>query len=444
MIFAKNLNFSIACLVLLLPGFLVAEQTYRTGGVTALDPQIQEELDNNADLIRLGINPDTLLDSGIEPNRFVASILEIAHHVREGQLPGAVLMMDSFSGDVMPIAVGNMMTHPEQHEAEWATYYELGSVTGMVVAVPLALHALDKDAFELRTTLVEFFPDMADHPAAKVTVEELMRHTSGFTPYHRFPYDVRTREDIIKFIRSHHPDPELKGTVTHSQINLLYLGLILEEAFGVPPQEYAMESYIKPLGMMNTMNDLPDHFRERCAPGSMSEWHGRMTWGEPASPSAYILGSTAVNGGLISTADDLAVFSRALMVVTSSGVNDFISSETMAMSFEPTDDSALGKNQGLGWALNGFGPGSFGWNCSVGTSVWIQPEDSMYAIMLSNAFHPKKVVSVPKRDCRTMVFEHLYKAIMRDENSISLPGFPKRNQRDQQKSNRGFAVANSE
>ena len=384
---------------------------YLTGGSTPLEPRMQEKLDTNADLIRLGINVDNLQQAGIDPENFVMAILEMVDVVKQGYLPGGVVYMDTMRGDNMPIGVGMMMLEPEQHETDWSTFYELGSATAAITTTPFALYAIQQGKIALDDSLGDYLPRLEGTPHASLTIEQLMRHQTGLPADSSIPRNIRKRDQLLDYIKNlelvHAPGDQ----ITHSEFNLIYLGLVLEEVFGMPIQEFAINQFFKPFGMLNTVSDLPDHFRDRCAPGPVSEWHGRMTWGEASSPAAYILGESAASGGLLTTADDMGIFARAMIITANVGIQDFISSETLHMSLQPTDDSPEGRTQGLGWALNGFGEGSFGWHCGTGCSIWINPEKEAFSVVLSNVFHPRRSRENAAHDCRIRLYDDLYNAL---------------------------------
>jgi CubicO group peptidase (beta-lactamase class C family) len=57
-----------------------------------------------------------------------------------------------------------------------------------------------------------------------------------------------------------------------------------------------------------------------------------------------------------------------------------------------------GENRGLGWMLKGpnsaagdiMSARSFGHTGFTGTSIWIDPERGLYAVLLSNRIHPRR------------------------------------------------------
>ena len=103
----------IACFVrfilfflLTLSPFLGLAESYLVGGSVPIPPDLQKQLDQNTDLVQLGINTKRLMDAKIDPAEFTRAVLFVADSVRQGDVPGAVVYLDSLDGDNIPIAVG--------------------------------------------------------------------------------------------------------------------------------------------------------------------------------------------------------------------------------------------------------------------------------------------------------------------------------------------------
>lgn len=363
------------------------EPRYQVGGAL-IAPELQQRLDDSIDLIRLGINSEWIAGSGFQVEPVIHAYLEIVDSVRRGEIPGCVMHVDSFTGQGMPVGVGWRMTDPQQHQTTWSTYYELGDLTGAVVVTPMTLHALEGGEIQLRQTVGHWLPEFRQTNKEPITIEQLLRHTSGLPVSLDLAPSVRTRDQLLRVLRDMPLTDEPGTRVKRSGLNFLLLGLILEQVHGAPVQEVAHERMLVPLGMVNTVSDFPDHLREDAAAGPYSKWHGRMAWAEAGDASAFILGPSAGNGGVVTNPDDMAIFARAMLLAYTVGLGDFVSTPTMQHSLMPDLQVAGGENQGLGWALNGLGPGSFGWDSPNGCSIWVLPAKQVFVVMLGNANHP--------------------------------------------------------
>lgn len=393
---------------------------YQVGGRMPLGKDIQHRLDAESSRIRLGINTDRLMEAGLKPEPYVECVLRLAEAVEDGELPGVVFHMDSFWGDNLPIGIGNRLLEPEVRETDWSAYYEAGELTGPVIVTPLVLRALERNDLRLESRVGDFVPELKGSAVGDLTVYSLLRHTSGLPSAAGLPGGVRERPDLMRFLASMETGKSVRNEVVRSGLNYLLLGLVIEGLYGIPVQQLAREHYIEPLGMVNTVSDLPDQLRSRCAPGEYSTWHRRLVWGEAADPAAYVLGSSAGNGGMITSPDDLGIFARAMLVTYTAGIDDLMTSETMHFSVQPCQITEGGGDQGLGWALNALGPGSFGWEGPDGCAMWIQPRARVFLIVLANPAHPDGKRAAFRKTLRD-VYALAREAIVIPEDQVWMP-----------------------
>ncbi len=397
---------AIVCLLFCVNG--ARAEHYLTGG-PALPAFLQEGLDKNRDLIRLGINTETLEQAGIAPVPFVKAILQTADCVRSGHLAGAVVYLNTLEGDNLPIGIGNRIVEPEVYPAEWQTIYEAGELTGMLAVMPFLLQALEHDKLRLDDTLGHFFPEFHGSDKESITLEMLLRHSSGLPELKTVPKD-ENREGILETLARGPLVFEPGSRSRKSTSNLLVLGLIMSKLCNAPVQEHALKELHFPLGMVNTSADLPATWREQTAPGPFSTWHDRLVWGEAEDPTASLLGSSAGHGGMFTTCDDLGLLSKGYLSLSHGMVPDLCTTPTLQLALKPAPMLRGGAKMGLGLELNQFGEGSYGWNSPNGCSLWINPRANAYLVILSNRNHP-----LPRKrgshDCRSRTIAMLRKAV---------------------------------
>lgn len=365
------------------------EEGYHLAGRIPLGAAQRSELDRLAPYIRVGIDTDKIRRQGFSPTHYVEAVLTLAREVRAGSMPGAVLLVDRGQSEIAPVAVGWQLTDPEVHETDWSTLYEVGDLVGPLALTPLALMALEEGRLKLDVPLKTYCLEFSGSAVGDILIEDLLRHSSGLPRALEVPGDVRDRRSLVRVVRELEPRDRPEKRVVPSGVNFLLLGLVLESIYGEPAKSKAVRDLLEPVGMMNTAYKVPVDWRARTAPGSYSPWHGRLAWAESDDPSAYILGASAGHGGLVTSADDLALYAQLMVHACRSGLGDGLSTQTLSLALSGDPGVAGGEKMGLGWMLDGFGPGSVGWESSTGTSFWVQPETGVYAIILTNANHPK-------------------------------------------------------
>ena len=112
--------------------------------------------------------------------------------------------------------------------------------------------------------------------------------------------------------------------------------------------------------------------------------------------NAYSLGGVAGHAGLFSTAKDLAVFSQMMLngglygwkrIFKTATVNSF----TSKAGILDNSSRLLGWDSPAGLASGGvyLSDFSFGHTGFTGTSMWIDPENGVIVVLLTNAVYPK-------------------------------------------------------
>lgn len=389
-IFAAGFLLFAAQCVVAQPAFIFSEEApkkekYETGGSVPLAEPCQAKLDKNADLIGLGLNTDWIGGAQISVPKYVDAVDCLVTAVREDRVPGCVLFVNRIWGDVFPLPIGNLMTDPTRVRTVYSTAYETGELTGALTAVPLALKALERGDLRLNQTLGELLPEVAGGGKESITVEELLRGTAGL-PCHIVPqHRLKSREAALRFLNElPRVTPSSDEAVPVSRYSHMLLGLILENIYATTFQELAEQEIFGPFGMVNTTFRPPVHWRQTTAPGPYLRWLGRMAWAEPTDELTMALGRSAASGGLITTADDLGLFARSIFPGMSLD-GSYLTTETLALVMTPAKNC---DDCGVGYRLNGFGPGSIGFDAREGCSLWIQPSSYTFLVFLSNRNHP--------------------------------------------------------
>jgi CubicO group peptidase (beta-lactamase class C family) len=119
--------------------------------------------------------------------------------------------------------------------------------------------------------------------------------------------------------------------------------------------------------------------------------------GEVHDENAFAMGGVAAHAGLFGAAEDLARFAQMML---NGGVFEhkrIVSRETLE-KFTTRANLVPESSRALGWdtpsanssAGDLFSPRSFGHTGFTGTSMWIDPERKLFAILLTNRVHPTR------------------------------------------------------
>jgi CubicO group peptidase (beta-lactamase class C family)/pimeloyl-ACP methyl ester carboxylesterase len=198
------------------------------------------------------------------------------------------------------------------------TRFNLASMNKMFTAVALAQLA-QQGKLKLEKTVGDYLRDYPNKDVAqKVTLHQLLTHTSGLGSYWNEKY--RTRKDSLKKVADFLPffagDPlsfEPGARFQYSNSGYIVLGLIIEKVSGQDYYDYIQEHICKPAGMLNTAFYEVDEKAANLAIGyTNADENGAPFLGE-RRPNWAILGRRGSSaGGGYSTAEDLLKFDVAL------------------------------------------------------------------------------------------------------------------------------------
>jgi CubicO group peptidase (beta-lactamase class C family) len=181
----------------------------------------------------------------------------------------------------------------------------------------------------------------------------------------------------------------------YSDLGFVVLGEVVRIVSGQPLDEFARDNIFEPLGMRDTAFKPDAAMRKRCA--ATEERDGEILVGKVHDPNAAAMGGVAGHAGLFSTAGDLSIYARMLLNMGRHGQRRFLSPLSLR-AMTTVQAEVKGEKRGYGWDIatayssprgDFFGARSYGHTGFTGTSMWIDPEARVFAILLTNVIHPK-------------------------------------------------------
>lgn len=234
---------------------------------------------------------------------------------------------DTFSGAVLVARNGTPvfkkaygMANQEKRAANRTdTKFNLGSMNKMFTSVAVAQLA-ERGKLSYDDTIAKHLPDYPDKEvAAKVTIHQLLTHTSGLGNYMSDAWvenraKIKTVADLLPYF-ANQPLKFAPGTSwQYSNAGFVVLGLVVEKLSGQSYYDYVRSHIFKPAGMRDTdsyesMSDVANLAVGYTRRGA----DGRVRPENPRRPNTFWLpfkGSPA--GGGYSTLEDMLKFDRAL------------------------------------------------------------------------------------------------------------------------------------
>jgi CubicO group peptidase (beta-lactamase class C family) len=259
------------------------------------------------------------------------------------------------------------------------TRFRLGSMNKMFTSVAIA-QLVQQGKVKYTDTVAHLLPDYPDKgAAAKITVHQLLTHTSGLGDFFGDEFDKKKDElhglkDYLQLFAGKPLQFEPGQKFAYSNAGMIVAGLIVERISGQNYYDYVREHIYKPAGMNGS-----DTFEKSKPQPNQSVGYTR-TDGKWASnyDSLPLMGSSA--GGGDSTAPDLLKFDQALRSHKLLNA-DLTSTITTAKVTPPDQDEkyAYGFEESMvdGKRVIGHGGGAPGMNANL-DMYW----DSGYTVIV--------------------------------------------------------------
>jgi len=321
----------------------------------------------------------------------IDSIVEQA--IRDGQIPGAVVLVGHNGQVVYRKAFGNRALEPRRELMTVDTVFDLASLTKVVATTTAVMQLVERGKVRVNDPVAKYLPEFAQNGKDEITVRQLLTHYSGLAP----DLDLKTqwagKETAYKMAFAEKPETPPGSGFGYSDINFIVLGALVERVTGESLDHYVATHVFEPLKMTRTRYLPPKTWRAKIAPTQFDE-HEHMLRGEVHDPTALRMGGVAGDAGLFSTADDLAKFAQA-QLSGGGGVLSALMVEKMTTPEQPPTATAV---RGFGWDIDSpfstnrgdlLPVGSYGHTGFTGTSIWIDPASRTYIILLTNAVHPR-------------------------------------------------------
>lgn len=282
------------------------------------------------------------------------------------------------------------------------TKFDLGSMNKMFTAVAIA-QLVERGKLSFTDTIGKLLPDYSNKSVAdKVTVEQLLTHTSGMGSY--FNRKFQANQNNLKTVADYLPlfvdDPlafEPGAKWQYSNSGFVVLGLIIEKVSGQSYYDYVKEHIFKPAGMVNTDSFESDKETPNLAIGYMNM--GENGGPDPSAPRRPNVPMRAFKGspagGGYSTVDDMLKFSVALQnhKLLSQKYTDIVTTGKVDMGRPGTKYAyGFGEEISNGRRIighNGGGPG-------IGDNFDVFTESGYTAVILGN-YDPPAMMPVVKK-----------------------------------------------
>lgn len=322
--------------------------------------------------------------------------------IRDGYIPGAVIVVGHNGRIVHRQAYGDRALVPQREAATVDTIYDVASLTKVIATTPAIMKLVEQGKLRLAEPVTTYLPEFQGGKS-EITVRDLLTHMSGLRPdLDLEPAWSGYSTGIRKALVDKPADPP--GTrFVYSDINFELLGEIVRRLSRKPLDEFAREQIFEPLGMRDTMflplrSQVSEALLARIAPTEIDAATGRPFRGVVHDPTARYMGGVAGHAGLFSTADDVAKFAQMMLGMGQLGGVRLFSPLTVARFTSPATPAGQPVVRGLGWDIDSpyssnrgdlYPAGGYGHTGFTGPALWVDPSTRSFVVIMTNRNHPR-------------------------------------------------------
>lgn len=333
--------------------------------------------------------------------------------------------------------------------------YDIASVTKIAATAVALMKLYDEGRIDLTKSLSDYLPIPDSSNKANIKIYDILGHQARLRAWIPFysktlikgqlndtiyrktfspEFSLKVADSI--FILNSYRDSIMKDIslsplnktkdYLYSDLGLYYLMAIVEKQTGLPFDSYLYEHFYKPLRMYNTLFNPREHMhKNNIVPSEIDTYFRRqVVQGYVNDQAAAMLGGVGGHAGLFSNAYDLAILLQMLLNEGTINGMEFIKPSTVQLFTKRHFTANKNNRRGLLFdkpLLNPDGTGptckdasqsSYGHSGFTGTYVWVDPEQKLIYIFLSNRTYPnpdnRKISTL---NIRTDIHQTAYEAL---------------------------------
>jgi CubicO group peptidase (beta-lactamase class C family) len=380
-------------------------------------------------------------DVGISSQRLERVHAQMRADVEKGRIPGAVLLI-ARNGKIARLDALGFQERKTQTPMKKDSIFRIASMSKPITSTAIMMLA-EEGKLDIGAPVAQYLPEFKDAtvgvdkaaPKRAMTVQDLLRHTSGLT-YGIFGSSavddlykksgIFASKSLAEMVASiaRLPLAHQPGEFWEYSVSTDVLGRIVEVVSGMDLDRFVSERITGPLKMTDTGFYLNASQAARLAKADSAI----MPSADPTAKPAVLSGG----GGLLSTAGNYARFCQMMLNGGELDGVRLLSPKTVALmtsdqlppgterhtpvamlldAFGPTPE--MGTSFGLGFAVRtdaGRNPmpgsvGDFSWGGIYGTLFWVDPKEKLAAVLMLQA--PRTVLVPYWRQTRMLVYQAL-------------------------------------
>jgi len=412
------------------------------------------------------LNPEGRLSAGSPESvgmksTVLAKIDAIAQSgVRDRVVPGCQVLVARKGKVVYSKNFGALTYSPGAEKVTDETLYDLASLTKVLATLQSVMVLYDRKQIDLAQKASLYLPELRGTNKQNITLQDLLWHQSGMVSFYPTTWD-RTRnpngglkadyynptpdslhtiqiaptlwgvpalrDSVWKWVVQSPMSRKLDGSglpaYVYSDLNFLMLQKVVERVGKLPLDQFVTENVYKPLGLHQLgFTPLQRLKNPRCAPTEQDSYYrNQLLVGTVHDQMAAVQGGLSGHAGLFGNAREIATLLQMNLQKGQYGEQRILNPMTVPFFTQTLSSRSF---RALGWDKPNpdnpnsvymapqASPRSFGHTGFTGNVVWVDPDQELIFVFLSNRIYPTAGNnSINTSKLRRRIHEVIYSAV---------------------------------
>lgn len=330
--------------------------------------------------------------------------------VIKGVFPGAAAAVSWGSGAGRKRSIGVAGIKDIRYPSDFInnkTFFDLASLSKPLSTTLITYSLLDEKKLGIEDTLQTLFDREIVKDKQLITVRQLLSHSSGlisYKPYFQsFAPEItkENKEVLIKQILLDQLEYEPESDCRYSDPGFILLGHIVELLSGNTLHVIFNERITTPLGLTNSIFYLPitesTINTKMFAATEECQWRGRIMRAEVHDEHCWLMDGVCGHAGLFGNVEGVVSLCETILDqwqgrgkaclwsgMLKQGLQKQYRNKSWCLGF---DSPSVQEGSSAGNYISSKSVGHLGY---AGTSFWIDPEQELVMVLLTNRVHPTR------------------------------------------------------
>lgn len=294
-------------------------------------------------------------------------------------------------------------------DIEETFYFDLASLT-KALATSLSLFILiDRNMLDWDDTYADVSRRKMPSDKKNITLAQLLSHSSGLSSYKPYfksftpCYDPGNKEKLIQGILKDSLAYTSGTQCLYSDLGFILLGDCIEKISNQPLYRFFQQNIARPMGLEKEMFFVPldkrnNYEKSKFVATEHCHWRKKVLQGEVHDEHAFCMGGVAGHAGLFGTINGVIVLCEEILNcwqgrknklpvserTIKKGLRKKYGNQTWSMGF---DAPSIKGYSSAGKYMARSSRGHLGYS---GTSFWMDPEQDVILVLLTNRVHPSR------------------------------------------------------